>query len=900
MVLLEGGAGAGKTRLATEFVDWAAAQRADVLRGQAFESGGRLSYQPVIEAVRPRIDQENAPDDLLHDVWLSELALLLPELQERYPDLPNPVAGTSVARNHLFEAIARLLEALAARTPLILFLDDLHWADIGTLELLYYLTRSLAERAIPVLLLFSLCTETPQLAPHLAEWRANLRRIVPVTHLELGPLGVEDILLLLRTLTGGAQVEEATGLGGSDFRGRPSVTSLERLGQRLFKETGGQPFYLIEMLKLLLERSHFAPCPGENGARLGDFAATIIRELNEARPFPPSVRELVSLRLDQLSPSGIDFLAAGAVLEQEASFERLCLVADLSEKEGLTALDEVLHSGLAHESKQKNRQAYTFNHDMIREVVYVEAGETRRRIFHRRAFLALQEAPVSAAELAYHALSAELLEPGFRLSAVAGDESLAVFALHDAIEHYEKAWRLLAEQTGGHQMPSGAFPTSDVEHLYVSLARACKLMRVWESAYPKYGALLKHVLRVTEQDDSTSKLAKTEWYLAMIEMYTSDLATAITHGEQALVLARGLEQPDLIVQSLDALTYIKMQMCAWEENEKLATESYALYASMRDRAMEAYCLCQLAHARLHRGQPQTAIRQARSALTISQEIKNVWGQINAMFELTGGLLDVGSYTEALNIAQQALEGARELEGYSSRANSMLLRSLIQLGDTYRALQAFENARKVDLEALKLNESDASRPATVLVFTALCADCVMSKEWEEAYYYAQQVLVVEDYNVLSSTRIPHWCVIEALLHGGSVEASREYMERLGKHNGDGRRDRIEYLRANAMLARWEGHLEQAVTTLEQVRTLAEEIGLPGELWQILADLGALYQAWGEQGLAERAWAEADLVIQQLARNIEDRALRSSLLAAVSFQSFYRIASQENRLSPRVAQ
>ena len=141
VVLLEGEAGIGKTRLASEFVGWAAAQGADVLRGQAFESSGRLSYQPLIEALRPRVDQENALDDLLHDVWLAELARLLPELRERYPDLSSLVADASVARNHLFEAVARLLDTLATRTTLVLFLDDLHWADTATLDLLHYLAQ---------------------------------------------------------------------------------------------------------------------------------------------------------------------------------------------------------------------------------------------------------------------------------------------------------------------------------------------------------------------------------------------------------------------------------------------------------------------------------------------------------------------------------------------------------------------------------------------------------------------------------------------------------------------------------------------------------------------------------------------------------------------------------------
>src|SRR5207245_7098992 len=80
-VLLVGEAGIGKTRLASEFVAWAGAQGAEVLSGQAFEMGGRLPYQPLVEAVRPRLEEENAPEDMLDDLWLAELSRILPELR---------------------------------------------------------------------------------------------------------------------------------------------------------------------------------------------------------------------------------------------------------------------------------------------------------------------------------------------------------------------------------------------------------------------------------------------------------------------------------------------------------------------------------------------------------------------------------------------------------------------------------------------------------------------------------------------------------------------------------------------------------------------------------------------------------------------------------------------------
>jgi hypothetical protein len=243
VVLLEGEVGIGKTRLATEFLAWAEMEGADVLRGQAFESGGHLPYRPVIEALRSRVERENAPDDLLSDIWLAELSRLLPELCDRYPDLPDPVGDKSVARNRLFEAVARLGQALAARTMLVLFIDDLQWADAASLDVLHYLARRLAESETPVFLLLTLRMGERAMLPGLVQWRTDMERAVPLTHLPLGPLTAEDILCLLQAL------------GGKDGK---QTADLESFGQWLFAETEGQPFYLMETLKVLLERGALA------------------------------------------------------------------------------------------------------------------------------------------------------------------------------------------------------------------------------------------------------------------------------------------------------------------------------------------------------------------------------------------------------------------------------------------------------------------------------------------------------------------------------------------------------------------------------------------------------------------------------------------------------------------
>lgn len=483
MVLLEGELGIGKTRLATEFLAWAQVEGADVLQGQAFESGGQLPYRPMIEALRPRIERENAPDDLLSDLWLAELTRLLPELCDRYPDLPAPTGDKSAARNRLFEAVARLGQALAAQAPLVLFIDDVQWADAASLDVLHYLARRFAESKTPALLLLTLRRGEKALRPTLAEWRTTIEHAVPLTHLLLGPLTAEDILCLLQAF------------GGEGGKDEQRAANLECFGQWLFAETERQPFYLMETLKVLLERGALASRPNEEGGWTIDFTAVMEHEMVVRGFFPPSVREVICARLDRLPPNAFALLVAGAVLGQGITFEHLCQVADLTEHDGLSALDEVLQSHLLHELEREGGRLtdgrYVFAHAKIRAVVYAEASEARRSIFHRRTLNVLQAEDTPAAALAYHALAAGLVEPAFRWSLAAGDEAIRVVAVRDAITFYEQAQHLLAELVQSRSLEA-TLPAPEIEHLYTHLGQAYELNARWEQARTAYTSLLAY------------------------------------------------------------------------------------------------------------------------------------------------------------------------------------------------------------------------------------------------------------------------------------------------------------------------------------------------------------------------------------------------------------------------
>ena len=397
VALLEGEAGIGKTRLAAAFLDWVKAQGAEVLEGGAFQTSQRLTYQPLIEALRTRMEKEPDLRQLMSVSWLAELSRLLPDMRERYPDLPPLTINGAFASSRLFEALARLSQALASQAPLLIFADDMQWADGATLDVFQYLARHWTEHGTPAMLLLSRRAETREMNPDMSEWLASLSSTISLTRLELGTLSAQDTRRIVRELahtdTGGVQPS----LPGEHARFQPSSQPVQTAGSRpcperfaawLFAESEGQPSYLNALLQMLLERGVLVPRLIDGCGWVFEPQPSILEATPPNGTLPPNVREMIQRRLARLSSPARHLLAAGAVLGHDFTFEELCQVAQLAPQEGLAALDEALQSLLLRESSHwqegSEEVSYHFGYDKIREVVYAVAGDARRRVFHSR------------------------------------------------------------------------------------------------------------------------------------------------------------------------------------------------------------------------------------------------------------------------------------------------------------------------------------------------------------------------------------------------------------------------------------------------------------------------------------------------------------------------------------
>jgi hypothetical protein len=410
LVLLAGEPGIGKTRLLAEFTQQARTDGSLVLLGRSYDGEGMPPYLPFVEALRGYV-RGRPPELLAMQLGPSagEVALLVPELGERLPDLPSrqPIAAEH-ERYRLFESVTDFLLAIARSTAsgLVLLLDDLHWADAPSLLLLLHLARRCAEA--PLLVVGAYRTTELARAHPLAAVLAELRRERLAERLALGALAAEETETLVAGLAG--------------------VTPAAALAATVQQQTGGNAFFVEEVVRqLLAEGCDLTEC--------GDAIAVW--------DLPEGVREVVGHRLSRLSDTANRLLQYTAVLGVGAATPVLAAATGLAWDSLTTALEECSGAGLLREEAG----GYSFTHALIQQTVLEELSLPRRQRLHLEAAAAIERtragdvAPHAAALATHYRLAGALAVPDYALRAMrlAAAAAERVFAWEDAVSHLQAA-----------------------------------------------------------------------------------------------------------------------------------------------------------------------------------------------------------------------------------------------------------------------------------------------------------------------------------------------------------------------------------------------------------------------------------------------------------------------------
>jgi predicted ATPase/DNA-binding SARP family transcriptional activator len=438
VVMLGGEAGIGKTRLAAELSRQAEKEGARVLSGST-TFAEPMPYQATVQALDSALPLLAAMD--IGPVWLAAVSVLLPRFALRRGRVAGSDAAPSGAkalsphldpereRTRLFEAIARCLEGLAQPRPVLLVLEDLHWAGAATAALLEFLARRAANHSLLILVTYRE-EETSRSHP-LRDLRRRLQRESQVYHLALTRLAPEAVETLVSRLP-----ELAAQLPPAE------------LARELHAESEGNPFFLGELIRDLLDQPGIRNQGHERqrGAIRPDRQTLIP---NPRSPIPgrrPS--SIITGRIDRLSPQARSLVEIAAVVGPAFDLELVREVSGWDEHQVLDSLDELLDRGLVREAggpgAQRRHSDYIFTHHLIQSTIYRGVPAATRKRRHRRAAQVIEEIYPErldeiSGELATHHDRGGEHDLAARYYLRAAQRALAVFANDEALKYIAPA-----------------------------------------------------------------------------------------------------------------------------------------------------------------------------------------------------------------------------------------------------------------------------------------------------------------------------------------------------------------------------------------------------------------------------------------------------------------------------
>lgn len=586
VALLAGEPGIGKSRLLQELAADARWRGAVCSWGQCTERGTFSPYAPLLQALNAtltplRVRQLRA---LLADLWLAVAAPLLPAIPTALPDLPPPPPLPSEQENgrlengRLLESLTRLILALGQMGPHLILLEDVHWADPATLDVLVYLCRRLA--AAPVLIVASFRPEEAQASTAVWDALQALDMVGARSRLTLAALDPTATAELIRQ---GLGLHRRTPL----FSGR------------LHHQSGGNPLFVLETLRTLHDEGQlFQDAAGEwhtpFDSETNDYAELLIPDIS---------RELLARRLARLDEAAQQTLYVAAVIGPEIDFTLLqaanSAANQLAARQTLTAVALLIQRQFLVETPEN----YRFSHDLVHQAAYQAVPTDLRPQLHRQVAGALAAAhPTNHARLAYHFTQGEVWDTAVTRHMQAGAQARAVYAMQSALAHYDQALALLDAYA---PLPAA----QNARARFDALAARCALR-----SSPNDLAALRQL--AAELGDPQRQI-QAHLQTAVYHTETSgEYVQAQSAGEAALALAQehGLQRE--IAQAWQAIGHACQRAEQLQAAVQALRQSLALWDTLSEPGQEAWeTQLRLAQTLEHMGALAQASAACQSLLT---------------------------------------------------------------------------------------------------------------------------------------------------------------------------------------------------------------------------------------------------------------------------------------------
>jgi len=886
IITLIGEAGLGKSRLIEELQTDLEQQTSATFqwietRGISYE--GSRPYGLFVQALRQlcRVNDEDPPEIIRQKVSESFNSLsldqqsgitntveLLLTVHNVSDGVDQPLKGETVKRE-IFDSVLNIWSAKANENPLIMVLDDLHWADSASIELLNYLFQ-LADR-IPILFL---CAFRPHRDSSAWQLKNAAAKNFPHQYLEINlvPLEDNDSSQLVKNLL--------------------SISDLPAdLRKTILRKSEGNPLYLEEVVRTLIDKGLMQRDEDENHWQISDSYEEI--------DIPDNLQALLLARIDRLEKKSRSTLQLASVVGRIFSFRVLHSIADTIEN-----LDEQLEilqrMDLIQETTRLPELEYIFRHELIRDAAYQSILRRQRREYHRKVGAAIETIyPDKLAEeahlLAYHFNAARDYPQALRYYQIAGDQSFKLFANQEASEYFRQAIEIALKLN---------VPSVQLAGLYSLNGRALELQNQFDQALDNYEELEE--LGRTRNDRSLELAAlvpqttiystpnvkfdpkigkelsrraltlaidlrdyeaeaKALWSLMLIQTFSDgDLEQGLAYGEQGLHIAREHDLRDVMayIQHDLARPYMRVGRLndAWEAYQ--SSQSY--WREVDNLPMLADNLASLSESYYTAGEFDRSMDYANEGLRISQEIGNVWGQAYNYFVRGPILLERGEIDDSLDALETTLKLSREANFAAGVVATQMIKSWI-----YTMFGDLENAEQIQNEILSFVEQyESFRP---LYLVNLAQNKLFAGAQEEALQIFEEIgLAYRTDSELIFHPYIYTLHVEIYLANKTFDLALQTADRY-LHSLIQSQIKIlvpDLLNQKARALIGLNQIEQAYQELQAARALAMEQNSRRILWAILLDLADIEK---DEVAANDMREEARQIIEYIGDHISDSEL-----------------------------
>jgi len=881
-VLISGEAGIGKTRLLKELKFSTQLEGGTIIWASCPETVAP-AFQPLWEVLRQVIRVFGYESDALRK-HASELSFLLPELSEHFEIQQLPELDVEGEKLRLFNAVVNFLFAVARQRNLIIVIDDLHLADSSTLEYLNYFSRSFGVEDRKGILFCG-----AYLADEKAKLSSLLGEVSGKSYFEAMPLNsiaIEEANAFIASMLGKETIDE----------------SWFAVCGAIYQQTGGNPFFIEEVMKSLLDEGMVL--------RKRDAWEIAIPDVSALR-LPTSVRDVLLKRIHHLDEASLEILKQASVWTGRFDVEMLQHVS----QSGVESLAEVLRKVEEAEIIYRTKNLYDFKNPKIRNILYEELDSEQKRNLHRRAVAFYENIyasnPENYSELfAHHYYYAGESLKALKYCVISGDRAVKMYANAEAVKYYERALHLVRK--------------SDGENLILEFEVLAKMMDVYDilAKRDQEADVLEDMLVVATRLNDKKKLSDMYNRQSRFLTLTSQFERARKSAEKALNLKKEVNdrkgEGDALINlgfayyrtgAIDEfLNYYNKAVqvfdelrCKIEEGNALVDmgHAYAAFLDTPNKALEYYdkALKIFEDAQYERGRGRAsgnsglayyflgeyekALECYQQTYEIFQRIGDRRGLANCLNNMGLTLKTLGRYSQSLTHLTQALNLMREVKDIFGERGCLEHLAIVyeELGDYKRSLDYYRSALALAEQIGGKSEIGGNYQNIALVHHHLGDDATALEYLDKALAIAKETGYHE---LVVNTYFTYALIYLARKQNGDLEAAKKYAEEMIAlaEKLSFRASKIEFLSLQGMIYFELGNLEKASQcSSEAVNLLDKQKYIEGVEQEVYWNHYRILSAIGDEHATEYL-KEAYNEVTRKSHNITEDNIRQSFLENVT--------------------